>query len=52
MPTSSRPGTPIRCVSMFSLHDDLDLALVDLTMPGMGGAQTIGELCREFLRCR
>lgn len=29
-------------------HADLDLALVDLTMPGMQGAQTIGELRADF----
>jgi DNA-binding NarL/FixJ family response regulator len=28
------------------VHDDLDLALVDLTMPGMQGAQTIAALRR------
>ncbi len=28
----------------FAGHRDLDLALVDLTMPGMDGARTIGEL--------
>ena len=29
---------------MFAAHRDLDLALVDLTMPGMDGARTIGAL--------
>lgn len=29
---------------MFMQHPDLDLALVDLTMPGMQGARTIAEL--------
>ena len=33
---------------MFDTHDDLDLALVDLTMPGMDGAQTIGDLRQDF----
>ncbi len=32
---------------MLALHGDLDLALVDLTMPGMSGARTIAELRRE-----
>jgi DNA-binding NarL/FixJ family response regulator len=33
---------------MFAQHRDLDLALVDLTMPGMEGAQTIGALRAEY----
>jgi|KBSSwiStaDraftv2_1062776.scaffolds.fasta_scaffold42086_3 DNA-binding NarL/FixJ family response regulator len=33
---------------MLELHGDLDLALVDLTMPGMEGAQTIGALRRRY----
>jgi DNA-binding NarL/FixJ family response regulator len=31
----------------FARHGDLDLALVDLAMPGMDGAQTISALCRD-----
>jgi DNA-binding NarL/FixJ family response regulator len=33
---------------IFAQHRDLDLALVDLTMPGMEGAQTIGALRAEY----
>ena len=33
---------------MFAQHRDLDLALVDLTMPGMEGASTIGTLRAEY----
>jgi len=33
---------------MFDQHRDLDLALVDLTMPGMDGAQTIGALRVQY----
>jgi DNA-binding NarL/FixJ family response regulator len=33
---------------MFELHDDLDLALVDLAMPGMDGARTIAELRERY----
>jgi DNA-binding NarL/FixJ family response regulator len=33
---------------MFEQHRDLDLALVDLTMPGMEGARTIGALRTQF----
>lgn len=33
---------------MFEQHRDLDLALVDLTMPGMRGAHSIAELRSEF----
>lgn len=33
---------------MFERHRDLDLALVDLTMPGMQGARSIAELRSEF----
>jgi DNA-binding NarL/FixJ family response regulator len=32
----------------FAQHRDLDLALVDLTMPGMDGAATIGALRADF----
>jgi len=35
-------------LQMFSLHRDLDMALVDLNMPGMRGAQTIGALRDGF----
>jgi DNA-binding NarL/FixJ family response regulator len=33
---------------MFEQHRDLDLALVDLTMPGMEGARTIGTLRSQY----
>ncbi len=33
---------------MFEQHRDLDLALVDLTMPGMEGARTIGALRTQY----
>jgi DNA-binding NarL/FixJ family response regulator len=33
---------------MFAQHRDLDLALVDLTMPGMDGARTIAVLRLEY----
>jgi len=33
---------------MFEQHRDLDLALVDLTMPGMDGARTIGALRTQY----
>ncbi|HEY2394604.1 MAG TPA: response regulator transcription factor [Rudaea sp.] len=33
---------------VFEQHRDLDLALVDLTMPGMDGARTIGALRAQF----
>jgi DNA-binding NarL/FixJ family response regulator len=33
---------------MFEQHRDLDLALVDLTMPGMEGARTIGALRAQY----
>src|SRR4051794_5442850 len=33
---------------MFELHDDIDLALVDLSMPGMEGAATIAELREQY----
>ncbi len=33
---------------MFERHRDLDLALVDLTMPGMQGAQTIAALREDY----
>jgi DNA-binding NarL/FixJ family response regulator len=33
---------------MFELHDDLDLALVDLAMPGMDGARTVAELRERY----
>lgn len=33
---------------MFDTHDDIDLALVDLTMPGMNGAQTIVALRQAY----
>jgi DNA-binding NarL/FixJ family response regulator len=29
-------------------HRDLDLALIDLTMPGMQGSQTISALCQDY----
>ena len=31
---------------MLDQHTDIDVALVDLTMPGMDGARTIGALCQ------
>ena len=33
---------------MFEEHPDFDLALVDLTMPGMNGAQTISALRQDY----
>jgi len=33
---------------MFERHQDIDLALVDLTMPGMNGAQTISALREDY----
>ena len=33
---------------MFEMHRDLDLALVDLMMPGMSAAQTIGALRQDY----
>jgi len=33
---------------MFRQHDDLDLALVDLAMPGMEGPQTVTALCQTY----
>src|SRR4051794_10495638 len=33
---------------MLELHDDIDLALVDLSMPGMEGAATIAELREQY----
>src|SRR5262249_16169430 len=39
-------AAPLR--QAFAQHRDLDLALVDLTMPGMEGAATIGELRADF----
>jgi len=33
---------------MFDAHQDIDLALVDLTMPGMSGAQTISDLRDDY----
>ena len=33
---------------MFEMHPDIDLALVDLTMPGMNGARSIVALRRDY----
>jgi DNA-binding NarL/FixJ family response regulator len=33
---------------MFEQHRDLDLALVDMTMPGMEGARTVGALRTQY----
>lgn len=33
---------------MFDVHPDIDLALVDLTMPGMNGARSIEDLRRDY----
>jgi DNA-binding NarL/FixJ family response regulator len=33
---------------MFEAHPDIDLALVDLTMPGMSGARSIDALRRDY----
>jgi DNA-binding NarL/FixJ family response regulator len=33
---------------MFEMHPDLDLALVDLTMPGMNGARSIEALRQDY----